>query len=456
MENTKITTVEKEEIKHNKSNNSIGLDNEKIKKTLETITQNKKIVIPVFVILAILIISIIGSLSKSDVDIPTFIVKKDRFLVSITESGEIIAKNSVSISTPRVRGNIKIVYLIPQGTIVKAGDTVVQFDPTEAISSVKDAEAKLELSLSNREKLLANHKAQVTSSESNLRSAELTFELSKLNLEQMKFEAEVKQQEAKLQHRKNELAFLKAKQDVESQRIVQRSELSNLDIEVQQRRSELERLKRDLEVLTLTAPTEGLVVYETNWGTGRKFALGDSPWGGSPILSLPDLSMMQSITYVNEVDVSKVRKGQKVIVKLDAFQDSSFTGTIASVASLGKVKDNNSSIKVFEITVDINSQSEILKPGMTTSNRIVINEIPDVLFVPQEAVFEKVNKKYIFVKNGSGFEEREVEIGEKSENYIVIRKGIETGEEVALRDPTIIIEEIERGEGNSKSVEIPS
>jgi len=456
MEDTKITIAENEQTQKNSSEKPIGINNDKIRKALEAIKQNKKIAIPVIVLILILLITIVGSFSKSNVDIPTFLVKKDKFLVSITESGEIIAKNSVSISTPRVRGNIKIVYLIPQGTIVKAGDTVVQFDPTEAISSVKDAEAKLELSLSNREKLLANHKAQVTSSESNLRSAELTFELSKLNLEQMKFEAEVKQQEAKLQHKKNELAFLKAKQDVESQKIVQRSELSNLDIEVQQRRSELERLKRDLEVLTLTAPTEGLVVYETNWGTGRKFALGDSPWGGSPILSLPDLSMMQSITYVNEVDVSKVRKGQKVIVKLDAFQDSSFTGTIASVASLGKVKDNNSSIKVFEITVDINSQSEILKPGMTTSNRIVINEISDVLFVPQEAVFEKVNKKYVFVKNGSSFDEREVEIGEKSENYVVIKKGLEAGEEVALRDPTIDIEEIGKGESNQKSVEMPS
>jgi multidrug resistance efflux pump len=334
---TTTNTTETKKIKPTKNSIRIpGLPEADINKFLNIALNNKKYSIPGLLLVIIIFVMIIGSLSTSNIDVPTYVVKKDNFLVSITESGEIIAQNSVSISTPRVRGNIKIVYLIPQGSVVKAGDTVVQFDPTEAIASVKDAEAKLELSLSNREKLLANHKSQVTSSESNLRSAELTFELSKLNLEQMKFEAEVKQQEARLQHKKNELAFLKAKQDVESQKIVQKSELSNLDIEVQQRRSELERYKRDLEVLTLTAPTGGLVVYETNWGTGRKFALGDSPWGGSPILSLPDLSQMQSITYVNEVDVSKVRSGQKVIVKLDAFQDSSFTGKISSVASLLK------------------------------------------------------------------------------------------------------------------------
>jgi multidrug efflux pump subunit AcrA (membrane-fusion protein) len=93
---------------------------------------------------------------------------------------------------------------------------------------------------------------------------------------------------------------------------------------------------------------------------------------------------------------------------------------------------------------------------MTTSNRIVINEIPNVLFVPQEAVFEKVDKKLVYIKNGSGFDERIVEIGEKSENYVVIKKGLNIGDEVALRDPTINIEKTSGSEGSSQSVEMPS
>ncbi len=401
---------------------------------------NKKILITLLFFIFI-ILYLITSFSGEEIgNIPTYKLKKDKFLISLTESGEINAKDAVSISTPRVRGNLKIVYLIPQGTYVKAGDTVVSFDPTEALSSLKDAESKLEVAISNREKLIANQKSQMTNVESNLRSAELSFELSKLNLEQMKFEAEIKQQEAKLQHQKNDLALRKAKQDVESQKIVQQSELSNVNIDVQQKKSDLERAKRELELLTLIAPREGLVVYETNWATGRKIALGDTPWPGMNIITLPDLSQMQSQTYVNEVDVSKVKKGQKVLVKLDAFPDSTFVGEIENVASLGKVKDFNSSIKVFEITVLIKSKSEILKPGMSTSNRIIISEIPNVLFIPQEAVYEKGDKKIVYVKNGSGFNEREIQLGEKSEDYIVVKSGLHEGDEVALRDPTIKID----------------
>jgi RND family efflux transporter MFP subunit len=377
-------------------------------------------------------------------------VKKDNFLVSITVSGEIRAKNSISIVTPRVKGSIKLVYLVPEGTYVNAGDTVVKFDPTEAIGNLKDAEAKLEIALSDKAKLIADQRSQLTTSESQLKEAELSFELSKLNLEQMKFEAQIKQREAKLNHEKNELSLKSAKQVLESKKIIQQSELNKVDIDIQQKRSDLERAKRDLETLTLNSPREGLVVYEINWSTGRKVILGDNAWPGMPILSLPDLSAMQSLTNVNEVDVSRVHKGQKVLVKLDAFQDSTFTGEISSVASLGRTKDRNSAIKVFEIEVDILSQSSILKPGMTTSNKIIVNQIPNVIYIPQESVFEREGKKIVYVKKRSGFDEKSVETGEKNENYIIITKGLNVNDEVALIDPTVKLEDTDNKQDEKK------
>lgn len=417
--------------------------------------KNRKIL---FVLTAVIIIILILLLipSGSIENIPTFTVKKDKFLISVTESGELRAKNSVSVSAPRIRGNLKIVYLIPEGTYVKAAEALVKFDPTEALTNLKDAESKLEIAVSEREKVVANQKAEMTRLESDLKSSELSFELSKLNIEQMKFEAEIKQQEAKLNHQKNELNFKKANQDLESRKTIHRSELSKVEIEVQQKRSDLERAKRDLEMLTLSAPKDGLAVYETNWSTGRKITIGDTPWSGMTLVSLPDLSTMESLTYINEVDVSRIKKGLEVLVKLDAFQDSTFKGKISSVASLGKNKERDSKIKVFEITVDIESQSEILKPGMTTSNKIIINEISDVVFIPQEAVFEIEGKKIAYVKNGSGFDEQEIVVGEKSENYIVVTSGLKQGEEVALRDPNIKLDEEENAPESGSSIQLPA
>lgn len=292
----------------------------------------------------------------------------------------------------------------------------------------------------------------MTSLKSALRTAELSYKLSKLNLEQMKFEAEVKQQEAALNHERNELAYEKAKQDMESKKIIQQSEMDKMNVEIQQKRADLEKAKRDVNMLTLTAPKEGLVVYATNWSTNRKVSVGDTPWPGMPIITLPDLSKMESKVYINEVDVSKIKEGLKVYVILDAFRDSTFEGVISDVASLGTEKERGSNVKVFEVKVDILSRSNIIKPGMTVSNEIIINQIPDVIYIPQEAVFEKEGKKITYIKNGSGFDSQEIEVGEKSTNYIIVKNGIEEGSEVALIDPSLDI----NTEGNLDEPEKPS
>jgi len=398
---------------------------------------------------------VIGGEADGKDEIPYYTAKKGNFLVSLTESGELIARNSISITAPRIRGNLKIVYLVAEGKYVQAGDVVVKFDPTEALAKVEEEDAKLEISLSDKEKMLADHRSANAQMESQLKSAELSYELSKLNLEQMKFEAEVKQREAKLNHQKNELSYEQTKQEAASKKIIQNSELKKMDIEIKQKRNNLEDAKKDLDALTLTAPAEGLVVYSANWGNdGRKYAIGDTPWGGATIVTLPDLSSMQSLTTVNEVDVSKIKPGNKVIVKLDAFQDSTFYGKIGNVASLGKQKNNDANVKVFEIWVDLVGRSPILKPSMTTSNKIIMNEIPNVLFIPQEAVFDKNDKKIVYVKSGSSYDEVEVEIGEKSEDYVIIKKGISSGDKVLLRDPTII--EVETESTQKKNSGMPN
>lgn len=425
----------------------------KIKKNFNKLSKRNKIsVLSISAVLFIFILWLLFSGKNNEEEIPTYKVHKSNFLISLSESGELIAKNSITITAPRVRGTLKIVYLIPEGKYVAAGEVLVKFDPTESLAKVQEEQSKLEMALSEKDKLLANHASSDAQMESQLKSAELSFELSKLNLEQMKFEAEAKQREAKLNHQKNELSYLQTKQEFESKKIIQNSELKKMQIEIKQRQNDLDEAKRVLEALTLTAPAEGLVVYAANWSNdGRKYTIGDTPWGGATIVTLPDLSFMQSLTSVNEVDVSKIKVGNNVVVKLDAFQDSTFEGTIANVASLGKQKGNDPNIKVFEVLVDIKGKSKILKPGMTTSNKIVINQISDVISVPQEAVFDKGKNKVVYVKDGSSYEEVKVETGEKNEDFVVITKGLEGGETVFLKDPTIT----EEDKGKSDNSGIP-
>ena len=190
-----------------------------------------------------------------------------------------------------------------------------------------------------------------------------------------------------------------------------------------------------------------------NWRTGRKVAISDQIWSGMSIISLPDLSRMQVSGNVNEVDVSKVKKGQKVKIRLDAFPDREFHGTVSSVGTIGQQADRSSTIKTFEVVVDIQETDPILKPGMTTSLEIIVETIPYAVFVPMESVFSKNGKTVVFRMDGSSARELPVETGVRNSNYVTVLKGLSGGEKVALRDPTLK-EEQPGAEPESKNTQL--
>jgi len=403
---------------------------------LPPFVKNKYFLITAAVFTVMIIIYVLTSVSASPVLVPTYTLNKANFLVTITESGEIRSKNSVPVNAPRIRGSLKIVYMAPEGAIVNPGDVLVKFDPTESIAKVREEESKMDILVSDKKKLIANHSSSVAKMKSQLQSAEISFQLSKLKLEQIKYEAEATQQEQKLQFQKDEISFVQINKEYESMILIHESEIARMDKEIEQQLFEVEEEQRELASLSIAAPAPGLVVYSRNWSNnGRKYAVGDNSWPGQNIISLPDLSDMESLTYVNEVDISKVSDSLSVEVKLDAFQDSTFTGTISQVASLGRQKGDDSNLKVFEVVVSLSDSSDILKPGMTTSNKIIINEIPDVLFIPHESIFESEGKRFVFLQNGSSYDRQEVTVGDKSEDFIIITSGLEEGNVIALRDP---------------------
>ena len=184
----------------------------------------------------------------------------------------------------------------------------------------------------------------------------------------------------------------------------------------------------------------------------EKVKIGSTPYRGMEVVSIPDLSVMQVKTQVNEIDVSRVKVGQQAIITLDALEGPTFYGTVTNVATLART-ERGSDIKIFDVEVTIDGQDPRLKPGMTAQCKIVTQKIDDRLFVPLEAVFDKEDTTVVFVKTG-GFDRRPVKVGPKNSDYIIIEDGIAAGEEVALRDPTLPLEDLGVGgkedKGNSQ------
>lgn len=405
----------------------------------------------------IILVFILNSFSAKDrIDLPSAKIKYGEFLIELAASGEIKAAKSINVSAPRVRTNLQIVNLAPEGTVVDSGDFLIQFDTNELQKTIDDEHSELEIAQANFEKSLASMEANMAQLVSSLENSQASFDLATLRLEQMAFEAEVKVQEEKLRLRQSEISYEQSRSKIESQKKMDAAEVTTLELKIKQAKSELEKAQRQLFQMTVNAPAPGLVVYQKIWQGGdmEKIKIGDTPWRGQSLIQLPDLSRMQVTTEISEVDIGVLKKGQTATIKLDAFPDPAFTGIISDIASLAHEKSGQSEIKVFDVLVDINESDEILKPGMTAKVTILTQKLTDKYFVPIESVFEKEGDKVIFILNGSV---RAVKVipGKRNENEVVIEGDFAAGDLVALVDPQKPLTVDKLPSSDEKAIDIP-
>ena len=182
-----------------------------------------------------------------------------------------------------------------------------------------------------------------------------------------------------------------------------------------------------------------MVIYDREWN-GRKRVVGStiSPWDPT-VATLPDLSVMESITYVNEVDIQKISVGQTVQVGLDAIPEKKLTGKVTQVANIGEQRPNSES-KVFEVKILINEKDSTLRPAMTTSNTILIKTIPNVLYIPIEAVRSEGKTSFVYIQNGGKVEKRTVKLGTMNENEVIVTSGLSEKDKIYLVPPEEIVE----------------
>ncbi len=143
---------------------------------------------------------------------------------------------------------------------------------------------------------------------------------------------------------------------------------------------------------------------------------------------------MQSKTYANEVDVRNLKKGLTVSVGFDAFPEISMKGEVLEVANVGENK-KGSDIKIFSVLIDLKESNENIRPGMTTSNKILTHEEKDALLIPIEAIFAKDSISYVYKKTGFKIEKKQVLIGNSNNTEVIILKGLQEKDAVYLNKP---------------------
>jgi HlyD family secretion protein len=378
--------------------------------------------------------------SENEQEISVYKVENGTFQIEITEEGDVDATNSINISTPNLSswryGNLKISSLVLDGSKVEKGDTVVTFDPSEVNKAIVESESTLEINQAELERTQAQHESEIKDLMSDYQVTRINKEISQIKFENSDYYSEIERKKIKLNLDKAEIELEKALEQIENRKKIQHEEISQKKLAIEQAQSQLEEAKQTLNELILVSRSPGIVIISNNWSTDNKYQVGDQCWPGQPLVQLPDLSELKATVKINEVDISKIKKGLNVEIRPDAYSGQLYQGEVVSVANLAVNKERNSDIKVFPVEVLITDLNDAkLMPGLTVSCKIIIDEINNVMFVPLEAIFSEMEQDYVFIKSGGSFKRRDVKTSLTNNDYVIIEEGLDEGDEPALIDP---------------------
>ncbi|KOY53173.1 efflux RND transporter periplasmic adaptor subunit [Polaribacter dokdonensis] len=366
-------------------------------------------------------------------------VKKGNFVSEVITSGEAQSTSLKKINGPenlrkfKLR-DIKIQDLVPEGSIVKVGDYVARLDPTGVNEQIIDARLNLETAQSKYTQQQLDTTLSLKQERNAIKDLSFSMEQTRLELKQSIYEppATIKKLEIDLEKSERDL-----REKEENYRIKKRqanAKMVEVGTEVSKIRKELNDLLELLKSFTIYSDGNGMITYFKNWdGSKKKVGSTISPWNPT-VASLPDLTKMESKTYANEVDIRKIKKGLPVKVGFDAFPDVEIPGIVTDVANVGENK-RGSDIKVFQVMIKLNESNDNIRPGMTTSNKILTFEKKDVLSIPLEAIFSKDSITYVYKKSGFSVVKKEVKIGDSNNDSVIITEGLSENDVVYLNKP---------------------
>jgi HlyD family secretion protein len=362
------------------------------------------------------------------------------FLAMIVERGNIMAAATESYQAPRMRWSREsgqILEMVPEGTIVQAGDMVVRFDSVALLDAIRGQEQDVAAEEADLRKTLAEQDSRMASLVASLEMTQFSFEKAKLNLEKMEFEAEVRKRQEEISFRKSEMSLVRAQEAIESQKRVDAVAIRRLESSLARERSDLEGMKSELANTVLYARQPGLIVYEKSWGASgqTKVKVGDTPYSGQTIITIPNLERVIIKLSISEMDIQHIARDQQALVVVDAFPDTIYQAVVTDVSPLAR-RMGISQVKVFDCTVTLQGTDIRLRPGMSAQVSIITGYAERAVQIPLEAVYRRDGQTIVFRLDGS-FRETPVVLGAENRNFVIVESGLAAGDLVALRDPFV-------------------
>jgi HlyD family secretion protein len=381
-------------------------------------------------------------------EIPLAVVKRGEIDVRVHAIGELRASHSIMLTAPAIGGDaLQITSLVPTGTLVKKGEIVVEFNPSEQ---------RYKLEQSHSELLQAEQEITKARADAVVLNAEDKVALLKARYAVRRAELDVQKNElvSQIDAEKNQLALQQAKRmlaelekDLESHQASGQASIYLAQEKQNKAKLAMDVAQQNLEKMRVASPMDGMVSVQKNTAAAGDYYFtgmslpdyhpGDETRPGNSIAQVVDPQGMDLVTKVSEQDQGNVKAGQAVEVVFDALPSRVFRGSVKSLSgmSMRQIWDTPAAGS-FEVSIQLTDTDDRLRSGFTAQIVFLGSSKKNVLYLPRQALFMKDGKRIVYVKRGSGYEQREVKVESETESRAVIA-GLDEGTRVAFVDPTV-------------------
>ena len=374
-------------------------------------------------------------LPKSTTETDEIVIASRSMSFWVDATGTLRASSLRNFSAPMPFGDywqFQIVSLAPEGGNVKAGDLLIGFDAQKVREDLQRFQSELDQANKELEKMKVTIDLERQELSSRLAAAENKFE--KLKLKQGTASAtqasnEVEKDNLAVEQAKREVEALKERMDWHKKA----SDASYNIIGTRKARAEnrVNSIHRGMEGFQAKSDREGVVVYKVKWN-GERFRVGESVWSGLAVIEIPDLNTILAEALVPEVDIGKIKTGQRAEVSIDAFPGRSFPGSVKSMGTLVRPKAWDIPNKVLDVQIALDQLDvAVMRPAMSIRLKIETNSVADCLAVPLKAVLTTADGAVVKVKSDAGWRTQKVKLGESNGNDIVVTEGLKPGDRVA-------------------------
>jgi multidrug efflux pump subunit AcrA (membrane-fusion protein) len=375
--------------------------------------------------------------------LPTTQVTRGEFADVIEIRGEVRPVKTTLVLSPPNAGELVILKIARNGTAVKEGEVVAEFDAITMRQQIMQKQSELRGAMAEMDQMRAQTKITLEERLAAVRRAQ--FEVTKARLG-----VGDKEIVGVIEAERGRLAVVDAEQRQREAEANERAAKVAADAEAAARQRRIDLIKRDLaraeaavQSLTAVAPIAGTVNILPNWrsasmmGMPAEFRPGDKTYAGSAILELPDLSEIFLVARVDETERGLLRAGQKALIRADAIADRDYEAGISDISLLARIDFSGGwpPTKQFDLKITLTNPDKRLSPGMSAVARINVGQIPDVLIVPTNAVFTDGGRPVVYRFGGRDFTAVPVEIVRRSKQQAAVKGDLKAGDRIALVSP---------------------